>query len=332
MEGNKQAELVGRIDATKRLVTRTDETVEAYRTAFEGLVRCAGATSLGTDALAGTLAWFVSQHERWSPTTIRVYAASVHQAIDDAVATGNYSSVDGEVLRTALDIKRPRPRLTGPRRTSARKRRSCRPNEIQAVRAVLLGDGQMPSHSDNAVVAQLLFHGSLLGLRPCEWAHARVEGTLLIVRNAKCTNGRACGEIRTIELLGPYANPIARENLVTLITAMNDRAATGIEAKRAMGRLSARLDRACQKAGVARISLYTLRHIALASAKQVMTVAEVAAFAGHAADRTAGQHYAKRRSGWRLKQRPGRPSFDTVGRVRITAKTTRFESAVGPSL
>lgn len=322
-----------RSDATKRRVTRTTDTTEAYRKNFKGLVRLAEAASVRVDplAVAGTLSWFVTQHERWSPATIRVYAATVNQAIDDAIAAGTYSSAEGEVLRISLDTERPRPRLTGPKRTSARKRRSCRLSEIQAVRAVLLGDGQMPCHPDASVVAQLLFHGSLLALRPCEWARARVDGTRLIVRNAKATNGRACGEVRTIELLGPYTNPVVRANLVALIAAMRDRAATAIKAKRAMGRLSTRLARACQQAGVARLSLYTLRHIGLASAKRVMTVAEVAAFAGHATDRTAGQHYAKRRSGWRLRQRPARPSFDTVERVRITGKTKRPESAASPS-
>jgi integrase len=278
------------------------------------------------------VAWFADQHERWSPATIRVYAAALHQTVEFAMSAGDLGSDVGKAVLTRLSIERPRPRLTGPKRTSARKRRSCPLKEIGKVRAVLLGEGQTPGHPDDVVVAQLLFHNSLLGLRPCEWARAQVEGTHLIIQNAKATNGRACGTERTIELLGPYADHVVRANLISLIEAMRCRPATGIAGKHAMGRLSARLNRACQRAKITRISLYTLRHSALASAKQLMTTAEVAAFAGHAVDRTAGQHYAKRRSGWRLKQVPGRPSPDTVERVRITGKAHRPERSAGPSL
>jgi hypothetical protein len=49
--------------------------------------------------------------------------------------------------------------------------------------------------------------GLITGLRPSEWAEARLEhsaslGPVLIVKNAKATNGRAHGPRRTMLLAG----------------------------------------------------------------------------------------------------------------------------------
>jgi len=315
-----------RTDATGRRVTRTADTLARYRKIQLSIVRQA-AVALGQEAISldAAIRWFEGGHGRWSASTIRIYAAALTQAREDA---GRAPAID-RVVSGHPAFARPRPRKGGPKRTSARKRRSCPYAEISSVRAALLGrDGDSP-HPDCRLLAQLLFHGCLLGLRPCEWSSARVVGTRLIVRSAKATNGRACGPEREIDLLGPYEHPIVLLDLADLICAMSRLPFAEPDRRRAFGRLAARLDRACHRAGVARISLYTPRHIALSSAKRVMTPAEVAALAGHAVDRTAAQHYAKRRTGWRRKAIPARPTGDTVARVRVSGRIRRSDPTPG---
>jgi integrase len=85
-------------------------------------------------------------------------------------------------------------------------------------------------------------------------------------------------------------------------------------------RLAKALDRACQEAGIRKIAMYTLRHCALATAKRNLTAREVAAFAGHASDRTSQAHYAKRRTGWLLPKALARPGAETVAKVRMNDK------------
>lgn len=315
-----------RMDATGRRVTRTADTLARYRTIQLSIVRQA-AVALGQEAISldAAIRWFEGGHGRWSASTIRIYAAALTQALADA---GRAPAIDRfDAGQPAL--ARPHPREGGPKRTSARKRRSCPYAEIASVRAALLErDGESP-HPDDRLLAKLLFHGCLLGLRPCEWASARVVGARLIVRNAKTSNNRACGPEREIDLLGPYEDPIVRWDLADLIGAMARLPVEETGRRRAFGRLAARLNRACRRAGVARISLYTPRHIALSSAKRVMTPAEVAALAGHAVDRTAAQHYAKRRTGWRRKAIPARPTGDTVARVRVSGRIRRSDPTPG---
>jgi len=66
-------------------------------------------------------------------------------------------------------------------------------------------------------------------------------------------------------------------------------------------RFAKALAAACDACKIRRISLYTLRHQSLATAKVTMAPEEVAAFAGHGNVNTAFTHYARRRSGWDVK-------------------------------
>ena len=86
------------------------------------------------------------------------------------------------------------------------------------------------------------------------------------------------------------------------------------------GRLASRLARVCKAVGIDRVSLYTLRHVGIASAKTWMEPHEVAAAAGHGSVHTATSHYAKRRTGWRGLRLAGKPLPESIANVRGTAR------------
>ena len=90
--------------------------------------------------------------------------------------------------------------------------------------------------------------------------------------------------------------------------------------KKLHDRLASRLARICKTLGIPRVSLYTLRHVGMATAKTWMAPVEVAAASGHASIRTATSHYAKCRTGWAGLRLVGKPSPRSIAQVRGTLK------------
>lgn len=306
--------------------TRTAATVNHYRRIYRSLIMASGWQA--SNPLRLLFDWLQDQHYRWSPATIRAYHASIHQFLEDLAQRGRISIADREYLSADL-AQRPRPLpWAGPARCSAKKRKSVKVDELNTVRAFLKTRGR----PDDRLLADLLLHGAFLALRPCEWSAASLRRSELRVRNAKATNGRACGESRTIHLGEIYRSPRARESLSELTDAMRDRLGSSADQpyrdrRRVLCRLGARLRRACRSENIKPIALYTLRHAAIATLKRSLSPAEVAAMAGHASDRTAGRHYGRRHSGWDLPTEIGRPSGAALAQVRISGRAVRTPRA-----
>ncbi len=124
------------------------------------------------------------------------------------------------------------------------------------------------------------------------------DGTTLTVRCAKNTNGRSIGETRRLTVKSAVLKHVVKRMLKELKDfQIRDRT----DAKRLQTRLAKALERACKACGIKKISLYTLRHQALANAKRTLEPAEASALAGHASQSTIIKNYAPRRSGWNIK-------------------------------
>jgi hypothetical protein len=265
----------------------------------------------GAETIVDVVHWFCSKSGCWSLSTIRQYRA----ALTFTIGLLRLPRAVREHLATRL-AHGPEPRPQGPRRTSARKRKSLRATR----------DSSWP---DDKLIHGFLAFGPAIFLRPREYLASRVEGNLLITRNAKATNGRGNGTERGRELdMGP--RDIAR--LVAFLEDLADAVRAAGSTGRLMGRLSARLARICKAQGIARTSLYTLRHVGMATAKSWMSPLEVAAAAGHASTRTASSHYAKKRRGWgiRLGGLPTATSLAAVREVGNPSFTERRQLASGP--
>ena len=305
---------------TKRSkLQRTDDTIHRYRSLYARLIQIVAAEVGSRPNLEAMVAWYSRCNGFWSASTIRTYAAALLQWIDDLHQSNVLTSNDAEFWQNQLNVRRPIARV-GPARCAARKRKSCSPDEIKMLRSFLL----RRAHPDDLLLARLLTHGCMLGLRPSEWARATLNGSILTIVNSKCTNSRACGTHRKIILGDHYDAPATRASLRSLCSEMHTRiggnGSTAVHRRRVISGLAARLRRACVKMLIRPLALYSLRHVALATAKKMLTACEVAALAGHATDRTAGQHYARRRSGWSLPTSPARPTSETISRVRLSGK------------
>jgi hypothetical protein len=146
------------------------------------------------------------------------------------------------------------------------------------------------------------------GLRPCEWSRARfgkstLEGYrwMLVVENAKATNGRAHGPVRTLhwEELAP---DVVQDILTWIAIAQNgdyDRRLNTI------GHQLWEITRALWPRRKEWPTLYSARHVAIAGwkafyvrkgqgpAERLEALAVIAALSGHGSDETASKHYAR---------------------------------------
>jgi len=170
------------------------------------------------------------------------------------------------------------------------------------------------------LLALWLSAGRKIGLRPCEWGHARfVEahpetgGPVLEVRNAKRSNGRAHGDFRHIRL-DAFDAPTVTDvrqlaGVLSRLAAESEKAARG-DTHNARGEPRITFERvrwACEKVlrranqnlwprRAHTYSLYSARHQFSADAKQAHDPVGVAALMGHCVDITATEYYGRKRN------------------------------------
>jgi integrase len=136
------------------------------------------------------------------------------------------------------------------------------------------------------------------GLRPCEWATAKFmmhpDGSAtLTVSNAKRTNGRGHGDVRT--LTWADANAVEVEAIVATIDLLKP--LTRVQAASLYKAMQRLLRTACSALWPKRrsLTLYDGRHEFAAGMKVLTSRLETAAVLGHASDETATVHYGRRR-------------------------------------
>lgn len=137
-----------------------------------------------------------------------------------------------------------------------------------------------------------LFEATIcVGLRPIEWNTAALSGNILIVKNAKATNGRANGAERRLMVTAATAEKVRRVLgvLETIPPEINWYDCTRV-AFHGVRKLFYK--KSCY-------TLYTARHQYSANMKKVHSRRIVADLMGHKSEKTAAVHYGKRRSAWR---------------------------------
>ncbi|WP_404406818.1 hypothetical protein [Pelagibacterium halotolerans] len=296
------------VDGLGVVVTREETTVALYRKRLKTLQKRAARQFGRTPTLFDTIECFALSHEAFAPATIRQYAAALAWAIEEALERGGLDDEGAAACRERL-AQRPAPRSRrAPPRTSARKRKAIGRPELHTVCTALRQRGR----PGDVLLLRLLVNGITFGLRPCEFGKSDIQSQLLIVWNAKATNGRALSETREFDLEGLADGQV--DSLRTLIADL-EVAARG-DIPRLIDRLGARLRRICKRLGVAPFSLYAVRHQAIANAKASGSAEEVAAFAGHASVHTARKFYAPKGKAWAI-SKTAKPTPDMVARVRV---------------
>ena len=304
---------MARTDATGRQVARTQATIDNYRDRYQKLCRAA---DLKPGDYQGMVRWFSDAHERWERATISQYRAAIVQAIED----GRYELGAAQSERLFVRLAQgPRPRKKGAPRTSARKRKSIPRDEFASLIDCLIN---ARGQDDDRLAARLVNHNVRLFLRPGEWATAGIQDGFLVITNGKATNGRSLGTHRRLDLKD--YGPEGVRDLADLLVTLRNRAAKAKSIDHLWGSLASRIARACEQIGIKRVAPYTTRHVGMANAKNWMSPEEVAAAAGHKTTATATAHYAKRRTGWRIRPRGiARPSAEDVEKVIRSPKASR---------
>jgi integrase len=139
-----------------------------------------------------------------------------------------------------------------------------------------------------------------IGLRPIEYCGATIDGSILVIENAKRADGQDL--VRRIDLSAyPETVLSAIRALISLMPATDNAHVF----KLWRNTIASSLARASLVAGGRRLSLYSFRHIALATwEKNGFSAAEIALLAGHLSLHTARSHYARAGSGWDVKELP----------------------------
>jgi hypothetical protein len=235
------------------------------------------------------------------PATTRQYKAWIIKYIETEVTAGRCDpdrAVAGiEEITELLKARRGKP---GPR-TSRLKCMTVTREEIQ-----LIADDmrrRIIARQADEIDAALLGYVELdprFGLRPCEWLRSRVEGPKLVVHNAKYADHRAPGPHRCIGFPDQSKGFVrATPLLIEIIAKLTEKRGSWESVHRI---LAERLARICHRLGLVRISLYSLRHAAIATWKKAkLDRVTLAALAGHISVKTASRYYAPSKHGWDLK-------------------------------
>lgn len=125
-------------------------------------------------------------------------------------------------------------------------------------------------------------------MRPIEISTARVEGSSLVIQNAKRRPGEPLERRMT---LNEFPHKF-QENLPAMLALFPHRSQYAFEKMR--NRLAETIARACETNGIERLSLYSFRHLRISIWIQSGALAEVVAvLSGHLSTMTAKQHYSQ---------------------------------------
>lgn len=293
------------------LIIQQDSTKRQYRKLYCRLQRMVSAASgtLGTGPSPHQVAEvFLRREGEWAQSTARLYRASLAFVFRE---TGNIASSDALKLiyrceedpeclgrfREEIRAERKKRRRTRPK-TSAKKSKSISDKDLH-----LLKDSLENSLSKYARSTLLWFSaGIITGLRPSEWQSAQLgenkEGErVLVVINAKSTNGRAHGTTRTIRLheISEQDFKIVEEHLRNVESHKFPQ--TFPDFYLGCRKLIYRISKQIWPRRLKRPTLYTTRHKFGADAKSTYDGYEIAALMGHASTETAYQHYGRRHTG-----------------------------------
>ncbi len=254
-------------------------------------------------------------------STTRTYKARIVKCIEVEVAAGRcdpQSAIEGiERTTELLDQRRGNPEA----RTSRLKCMDVTREEIQFIADDLRRRIAVKRDIVNEVLLLYVQLDPQLGLRSCEWQRARIVGRTLVILNAKFSNDRAPGVDRRISLERvPAQIVLGVKRLIEMIGTLVEMHGSW---EKVHGLLAERLARICKRLRLVRISLYSLRHAAMATWKRAkLSRVEIAALAGHISITTACRHYAPGKHGWDPKTVRVNADPQTIAIVRQYSEST----------
>jgi len=218
--------------------------------------------------------------------------------VDETVA----KEIKTEIER--LKQEKPAPEKEKKPATSRTKDKSPTEKELMRIRHAALA-----RQTEGAIDLVLYFKAAVpTGLRPCEWPRARFGRSnrdgyrwMLVVENAKATNGRAHGPLRTLHW--EELEPEVVQDILAWIKIAQE-----VDYDCRLNTISRALWEITRELWPRRKrwpTLYSARHIAIAAwkafylrkgqspAERLEALAVIAALSGHGSDETASTHYAR---------------------------------------
>jgi integrase len=294
---------------------RTAKTEDAYAKRGRQQLKLAHAKYQNTeDAINAFTLLYADPDLVLRPSSTRTYKAAMIHTVKEEVDKGQLDQERAlagiEEISQLLAERRGRPEP----RTSRLKCRAITETEFQLISDDLrLRAGQ----ADRLDMAMRLFLKVCVrtGLRPSETPRARLVGSVLLVLNGKHSHGRAPGVVRRISLERMSGSLVQATKC--LLTTMKLLVAVYGSVERVCKILAERLARVCKRLGLQRISLYALRHVAIATWKRAgLNPVQIAALAGHISTNTAWRSYAHGRHGWCPNKICVAPGMTTIERVK----------------
>ncbi len=285
--------------------------------------------ALGERQLVG---WLIHRKTTYSASTWRQYKASISHFLEREV-TGGSAGAEEALAMLAEEGTLGCAKHTN--RSSGSKLKRLPYKQYQAVLAHL---EEHPS-TWSGDLSRWLNSALLTGLRPSEWTGANMEinagAPILVIDNAKATNGRAHGPTRTLILDGLSAQE--RTTIAEHVERVRGfhQAGEFDRIRDGCARLLVSTQRKLWPKRKKTITLYSARHQFTADAKASgFSTEELAAMMGHAVDTTATRHYGRGAAGWGMTR--VRPAQSDVERVRRTfqpqpaSMTLRHKGLVKP--
>ncbi|MCE0507340.1 hypothetical protein LR948_18430 [Roseivivax sp. GX 12232] len=255
------------------------------------------------------VAWLLSRKPDLKSSTWRVYRQAAYHTlmgkpdpdIDDALDILDNDIVEGDDRAGRSQPKSDRTAI----RTSSLKEKKFPKKDFDTVMAYL----KYRSRSKMAPILMDWLTSTLAtGLRPVEWRATAFQSYLhpdtgqeyvwLYVLNAKATNARGNGVVRTLDLSG------LPSEITAAIKRMSDRGLEWHETgdfntvKSQVGQLLYHVGEALFPRRKKHFSLYSSRHQFIANMKTLLSPSEVSALSGHVVTKTAREAYGRAHSAW----------------------------------
>jgi integrase len=291
--------------------------------------------------LVQTAHWFLNSHARWAGNTIRLYANALEQVIGSMLEDDTFDpdSQEAVLLRR---LKNDRPSSVGKSKKSekaklvahqqkvaAKKKKRKKPRKsipVSELRELIRYFRSRDDEFSLWIVGYIIL-ATRIGWRPGEMLIVQREGYLLRAVAEKHTNGRGLKDNCEIDL-SAYFEKSRLFKSVSLISELDKWIADIHKWETYYGGLSmlrdninSRLATACENREIKRVCTYTFRHFAISCLKASgFSRAEIAVIVNHGNDRTAGEHYGRRRHGFKRARKMLRFDQARLPLVRATAR------------
>ncbi|MBM1173019.1 hypothetical protein [Microvirga arabica] len=250
------------------------------------------------DLIEALLVGLENDHTILKGSACRAYKAQ-HMAIIDKLLAGQpepEKQRDAALMRIKVALARRRGRPPQARTSSLKVTDATEEEVLKLLRYLAKrARGKVNPHPI-CMLAMYMYFIPRTGCRPVEWSNAAVAGSWLIVQSAKFSNGRSGFESRKINLASLPSKVIEAAAVFAQCIRLSVAQFKDFEHWR--NAIAELLARCCKALALRRLSLYSLRHVALATwARAGLSPWEIAALAGHASLNSA-RHYAGARHGW----------------------------------